>query len=106
MEPDGSAHAAIQFRWRSDRPCTDVGCQLSVQIRNTSGAPLKLHCSVYFDPPPTPYEDEVRPVTIEVLLKAFGSSKSGTPEAGDTTNPLIITGLSITGVVVSSAKPK
>lgn len=105
MAPDGSSYAAIQFRWRSNPPCTEIGCQLAVQIRNISPAPLRLRCWVYFDPPPTPYEDEVRPVAIDARLKSFGSHRTKR-RIGDTTSPLIIPGVRITGVVVDSAKPK
>jgi hypothetical protein len=97
--PDGSAYAALQFRWRSNPPCTEVGCRLDVQIRNTSHAPLQLHCAVYVDPPPLPYEDEVRPVIVDVRLEKSGTHTKKR-KAGDTTNPLTIRGLSITGVVV------
>jgi hypothetical protein len=95
MEPDGSAHPAIQFRWRSDPPCTALGCQLGVEIRNTGNAPLKLRCLVYFDPPPEPYEDAVRPVILEILLNG-----------GKTASPLTVPGISITGVVVERTEPK
>ena len=98
MAPDGSVHPAIQFRWRSDPPCAEVGCRLSVQIRNISHASVQLHCFVYVDPPPEPYEDEVRPVVIDVLLKPSGSH-AGKRKDGDTTSPLVIPGLRITGVV-------
>lgn len=103
--PDGSAHPVIQFRWRSDPPCTEVGCQLSIQIRNVSHAPVGLRCWVYFDPPPPPYEDEARPVVIDVRLKPSGSHGSKR-QTGDTTNPLIIPGVRITGVVVQTPNAK
>jgi hypothetical protein len=100
MTPRGLAHPSIQYRWRSDGHCTEAGCQLAVEIRNTGKAPAQLHCAVYFDGPPSPYEDEVRPVTIDAFLKPFGGARSGSPQAGDTTHPLAITGLKITAVVV------
>lgn len=105
MASDGSANPAIQFHWRSDPPCTEVGCRLSVQIRNVSQAPVELRCWVYVDPPPAPYEDEVRPVIIDVRLERSGSHGSKR-KTGDTTNPLVIRGVGITGVVVSSSKSK
>ena len=105
MIPDGSPHPAIQFRWRSDPPCTDIGCRLAVQIRNTSHVPMLLHCFVYVDAPPLPYEDEVRPVMIDVSLKPSGFHGSK-QQTGDTTRRLVITGVRITGVVVRSTTPK
>lgn len=104
--PDGSAHPTIQFRWRSDPPCTQDGaCQLAVQIRNIAKTPARLHCKVFYDPPPSPFDDELRPVTIDVRLKAFGGSRTGSPKAGDTTSTLVVTGTLITGVVVQRPKP-
>ena len=105
MLPDGSANPAIQFRWRSDPPCTDLGCRLFVQVRNVSHVPMRLRCFVYVDPPPLPYEDEVRPVVIDVLLRPFGSHTKKN-KTGDTTSPLIIRGLSVSGVVVAPNKAK
>src|SRR5580700_8158946 len=71
MTPEGSAHASIQYRWRSNRPCTPAGCPLAVQIRNTSDARAHLRCSVYYDMAPSPTEEDARPVIIDAFLKAF-----------------------------------
>jgi hypothetical protein len=106
MTPEGSAHPSIQFRWRSNRPCAPEGCPLAVQIRNTGNAPVHVHCSVYFDTAPLPTEEDARPVIIDVFLKAFGGSRTGSRSAGDTTNRLVIAGLRITGVVVEEPKGK
>ena len=106
MTPEGSAHASIQYRWRSDRPCTSAGCPLVVQIRNTGNAPAHLHCSVYYDTAPSPTEEDARPVIIDTFLKAFGGSRSGSASAGDTTSSLVIAGTKITGVVVEELKGK
>jgi hypothetical protein len=104
--PEGPAHPSIQYRWRSDRPCTPEGCPLAVQIRNMGDAPAHLRCSVYYDTAPLPTEEDARPVIIDVFLKAFGGSRSGTRSAGDTIGRLIIAGIRITGVVVEEAKGK
>ena len=105
MTPEGSAHPSIQYRWRSDRPCTPEGCPLAIQIRNTGNAPAHLHCSIYYDTAPSPTEEDARPVIIDAFLKAFGGSRTGTTSAGDTTNSLVIAGTKITGVVVEGPKP-
>ena len=104
--PDGSAHTSIQYRWRSNRPCTPEGCPLDVQIRNTGNAPTRLHCSVYYETAPLPTEEDARPVIIDTFLKAFGGSHTGTASAGDTTNRLGIAGTRITAVVVEMPKGK
>jgi hypothetical protein len=106
MTPEGSAHASIQYRWRSNRPCTPAGCPLAVQIRNTSDARAHLRCSVYYDMAPSPTEEDARPVIIDAFLKAFGGSHSGSTSAGDTTTSLVIAGTKITGVVVEEPKGK
>lgn len=104
--PDGSAHTSIQYRWRSNRPCTPEGCPLEVQIRNTGNAPTQLHGSVYYDTAPLPTEEDARPVIIDTVLKAFGGSRTGSASAGDTTNRLVIAGTRITAVVVEMPKRK
>jgi hypothetical protein len=106
MTPEGSAHPSIQFRWRSNRPCTPEGCPLDVQIRNTGNVATHVHCSVYYDTAPLPTEEDARPVIIDAFLKAFGDSHTGTRSAGDTTSRLVIAGLKITGVVVEGPKGK
>ena len=106
MTPEGLAHSSIQYRWRQSGPCTLAGCPLAVDIRNTGNAPVHLHCSLYFDTAPSPTEGEVRPVTIDAFLKAFGDSRTGTVSAGDTTSSLVVTGTKITGVVVEGSKGK
>ena len=104
--PDGSAHPSIQYRWRSNRPCTPEGCPLDVQIRNTDNAPTQLHCSIYYDTAPLPTVEDARPVIIVTVLKAFGGSRTGSASAGDTTNRLVIAGARITAVVVEMPKGK
>lgn len=104
--PDGSARSSIQYRWRSNRPCTPAGCPLDVQIRNRGNAPAQLHCSVYYETAPLPTVEDARPVIIETVLKAFGGSRTGTAAAGDTTNRLVIAGTRITAVVVEMPKEK
>jgi hypothetical protein len=106
MTPEGSAHASIQYRWRSNRPCTPEGCPLDVQIRNSGNVATHLHCSIYYDTAPLPTEEDARPVIIDAFLKAFGGSRTGTRSAGDTTSRLVIAGIRITGVVVEEPKEK
>jgi hypothetical protein len=106
MTPEGSAHPSIQYRWRSNRPCTTEGCPLAVQIRNTGNARAHLRCSIYYDTAPLPTEEDARPVIIDAFLKAFGGAHTGSRSAGDTTSTLAIPGLKITGVVVEEPKEK
>lgn len=106
MTPEGSAHPSIQYRWRSNRPCTPEGCPLDVQIRNTGSAPAHLRCSIYYDTAPSPTDEDSRPVIIDAFLKAFGGSRTVTRTAGDTTDRLVIAGTKITGVVVEEPKAK
>jgi hypothetical protein len=106
MTPEGSAHPSIQYRWKSNRPCTPEGCPLAVQIRNTGNAPAHLHCSIYYDTAPSPTDEDARPVIVDVFLKAFGGSHTGSRTAGDTTSSVVIAGTKITGVVVEELKGK